>query len=113
LNFGVQLTKGKAVNVYAPVLLHIPAGTIADNEAAEYALQLSSYRDDSLPGQVSLLRGEQFKADSIQVGDGPTITSGVGPPKSSASPGSIYLRRDGSPGSTFYIYEKGGWKAQF
>lgn len=102
-----------ATDFFAPVLLEIPAGAISDNEAWELAINLQSYRDGALPGQVSLLRGEQFKADSIQVGDGPSITSGLGPPKGSATAGSIYLRRDGEPGSTFYIYEKSGWKAQF
>jgi hypothetical protein len=97
---------------FAPVLLDVSAGTISANEAWELALDLQAYRDDAAPGQVSLLRGEQFKADSIQVGDGPSITSGVGPPKGSASPGSIYLRRDGAAGSTFYIYEGGEWKGK-
>lgn len=98
---------------FAPVLMDVPSGALSDNEALELASNLSSYRDDAVPGQVSLLRGEQFKADSIQVGEGPIITSGLGPPKGTASPGSIYLRRDGAPGSTFYIYEKDGWEAQF
>jgi hypothetical protein len=103
----------RTTDYYAPVLLDIPAGAVSDNEAWEIALNLQSYRDDAVPGQVSLLRGEQFKADSIQLGDGPTLTSGKGPPTEPGSPGSIYLRRDGERGSTFYIYEKDGWKAQF
>ncbi|HEV2382721.1 MAG TPA: hypothetical protein VG206_23385 [Terriglobia bacterium] len=98
---------------FAPVLIDIPARTVTPNEAAEMALHLQSYRDDAAAGQVSLLRGEQFRADSIQVGDGPTISSGTGVPKGSASPGSIYLRRDGRAGSALYIYEGGAWKAQF
>jgi hypothetical protein len=98
---------------FAPVLICLPGAAVSSNEAAEIALHLQSYRDDANVGQVSLLRGEQFKADSIQVGDGPIITSGLGPPKGAASVGSIYLRRDGAPGATFYIYEKNGWRAQF
>lgn len=113
IQMSTQVSSTSGVSIYAPVIIYIPPGTMSDNEAAEYAINLQSFRDDATPGQVSLLRGEQFKADSIQVGAGPTITSGVGPPKGSASIGSIYLRRDGSSGSTFYIYEKGGWKAQF
>ena len=53
---------------YAPVLMHIPAGAISDNEAYELALHLQSFRSDSTVGQVSLLRGEQFKADSMVSG---------------------------------------------
>jgi hypothetical protein len=98
---------------FAPILICIPGGTVSRNEAEEIALHLQSYREDASVGQVSLLHGEQFKADSIQVGDGPTISSGMGPPKGSGTVGSIYLRGDGAPGSTFYIYEKDGWKAKF
>ena len=98
---------------FAPVLIYIPAGSVSTNEAAEIALHLQTYRDDARVGQVSLLRGEQFKADSLQVGEGPVINSGLGAPTGTASVGSIYLRRDGGQGSTFYIYEKDGWKAQF
>ena len=100
------------MQAYASLLIYIPAGTVSHNEAWEIAENLQSYPDNAKSGQVWLLRGEQFKADSIQVGDGPSITSGLGGPKGSAASGSIYLRRDGSTGSTFYIYENGQWKAQ-
>jgi hypothetical protein len=108
-----MVDENTATDFFAPVLLDIPAGAISDNEAWEIALNLQSYRDDAVPGQVSLLRGEQFKADSIQIGDGPTMTSGVGIPQGSAGTGSIYLRRDGTAGSTLYVFESGSWKAQF
>jgi hypothetical protein len=98
---------------FAPVLIDLPAGTVTANEAAEIATNLQTYREDAAPGQVSLLRGEEFKADSIEVGSGPTITSGVGPPKGQAVPGSVYLRSDGAAGSTLYLYKKDGWKAAF
>lgn len=103
---------GSTIDYFAPVLIHVPAGAVSDNEAVEIAANLSSYRNDATAGQVSLLPGEQFKADSIQLGAGPTITSGLGAPSGPAAVGSIYLRRDGAPGSTFYIYEKDGWKAE-
>lgn len=111
--FLVQIGADSPIGIFAPVVIHIPAGTVSDNEAIEFAQTLQTFRDDATPGQVSLLRGEQFKADSLQVGSGGTITSGDGPPKGSAPSGSIYLRRDGASGSTFYIYENGAWKAQF
>ena len=101
------------VDYFAPVLLRVPAGTMTGAEVAEMAMHLQSYRSDAKVGQASLLPGEQFKADSIQVGDGPTITSGTGAPKDPAVVGSIYLRRDGPTGATFYIYERDGWKAEF
>jgi hypothetical protein len=109
----VNIGDKNGVEVYSPVLIDIPAGTVADNEAVEYAATLQAFRNDAAVGQVSLLPGEQLKVDSIQVGAGPTINSGLGPPTGTASPGSIYLRRDGAAGSTFYIYAKDGWKARF
>ena len=112
-NFDVALDNNHPLQVYAPVLLYIPAGTVSDNEAAQYAINLQTYRDDAVPGQVSLLRGEQFKADSIQIGACATVSSGKGAPTAKPCNGSIYLRQDGAAGSTFYIYENGGWKAQF
>jgi hypothetical protein len=96
---------------FAPVLVYVPTGTMTPNELAEFALHLQTYRSDARAGQVSLLPGEQLKADSIQVGDSPTITSGAGAPNSAAATGSIYLRTDGEPGATLYVFEKGGWKA--
>jgi hypothetical protein len=113
LNFDVVLDNNHPVQVYAPVLVYIPAGTVSDNEAAQYAINLQTYRDDAVPGQVSLLRGEQFKADSIQIGACATVSSGKGAPTAKPCTGSIYLRQDGAAGSTFYIYENGVWKAQF
>lgn len=110
LSLYTGFTSSSGIQAYAPVLIHIPSGTVSDNEAWEIAENLQSYRDNAKPGQVSLLRGEQFRADSIQIGDGPTITSGVGIPKDSAAPGSIYLRRDGADSATFYIFENGIWK---
>jgi hypothetical protein len=113
VSFYGSASTNKPTDFFAPVLIRATAGSLTPNEAAEIATNLQSYRDDADAGQVSLLRGEQFKVDSIQVGDGPTITSGIGPPKSPASQGSIYLRRDGASGSTLYLFEDGAWKAKF
>lgn len=98
---------------FAPVLNIIPAGSIVANELAYYTQYLQSYRPDSIPGQVSLLSGQQFKADTIQIGGGPTLTSGPGAPTVSAVNGSIYMRQDGSSGTSLYIYENGSWQAKF
>jgi len=108
----VTVGHSKGIGIYAPIVVRISSGAVADNEAIEYGQTLQTFRDDAAPGQVSLLRGEQFKADSIQVGDGPTISSGKGAPKGPASPGSIYLRQDGGAGTTLYMYESGEWKAK-
>ncbi len=45
---------------YAPILLHIPAGQISDNEAAELALNLGNWPDTAPVGSVAMLRGHDF-----------------------------------------------------
>ena len=77
---------------------------------------LQGYRADATPGQVSVMSGEQFKADSIQVGPGiaPVITSGYGVPTVAcvAPSGCLYLRLDGSAGATLYVFEGTAWTAK-
>ena len=100
-----------------PVVVDIPASAgIPANEIAEMALHLQGYRADATPGQVSVMSGEQFKADSIQVGPGiaPVITSGYGVPTVAcvAPSGCLYLRLDGSAGATLYVFEGTAWTAK-
>ena len=102
---------------YEPVVIDIPASAnIPANEIAEMALHLQGYRADATPGQVSVMSGEQFKADSIQVGPGiaPVITSGYGVPTVAcvAPSGCLYLRLDGSAGATLYVFEGTAWTAK-
>lgn len=58
--FGVGFDSTHAIEAYAPVLLHIPAGAISDNEAYEIALNLQSYPDSASVGEVSTLRNQQL-----------------------------------------------------
>ena len=60
LNFGVTVAKGKPIEIFAPVLIYLPAGVVSDNEAYEIALHLASYPDTASPGSVAMLRGENF-----------------------------------------------------
>jgi hypothetical protein len=64
LQFWANVSLAKPINVYAPVLIHIAAGGITDNDAIEMAMHLQSYRNDATAGQVSLLPGQEFKADT-------------------------------------------------
>lgn len=66
LFFNVSSTHG--IGIYAPVLIQIPAGTVVDNEAIEYAMTMQSFRPDALAGQSSLLPGTEMKADSYEIG---------------------------------------------
>jgi hypothetical protein len=59
-SFGV----GQPVTAYAPVLIHVPAGSISDNEVYELAFDLATYDSTckvgsvcSLPGQVLQIPG--------------------------------------------------------
>lgn len=45
---------------YAPLLLHIPSGSISDNEAAELALHMSTYPETASAADVAMLRGQRF-----------------------------------------------------
>jgi hypothetical protein len=55
------------VSYFAPVLLHISAGTISDNEAKEYAQHLQSYSNGLTPSTVGLLSGQPFRLSSAAV----------------------------------------------
>jgi hypothetical protein len=64
LNFGVNVAKGKPIEIFAPVLIYLTAGAVSDNEAYEIALNLASYPDAAPPGSVAMLRGEDFSLGS-------------------------------------------------
>lgn len=65
------------LDLYAPVFIHIPTGTISDNEVYEVAMALTSFRDDAPIGSVSLPRGEIFMSDGLQM---PKITTSASAP---------------------------------
>jgi hypothetical protein len=46
---------------YAPIVLQIPAGTISDNEALEYAINLASFSGTAAAGDVSMLPTQRFR----------------------------------------------------
>jgi len=48
----VNVSDKKPVQVYDPIVLHIPAGQISDGEAANLALNLRSYHESCSPGMV-------------------------------------------------------------
>jgi hypothetical protein len=60
LRFGGTFDNQHGIEVYAPVLIRIPAGTISDNEVYELAVNLQSYPDTSSPGDVSMLRNQRL-----------------------------------------------------
>jgi hypothetical protein len=60
LSFLAQFTQNAPVEVYAPVMMQIPAGDVSDNEAYEIASNLSTYADGLPAGTVATLRGQAF-----------------------------------------------------
>jgi hypothetical protein len=60
ITFGSYCDLTHPIQAYAPVLMHIPAGTISDNEAYQIATNLSAYPDGLPAGTVATLRGQTF-----------------------------------------------------
>jgi len=60
VGFGAIVGHGNPIEAYAPVLMHLPNGTVSDSEAYEIATNLSSYPDGLASGTVATLRGQQF-----------------------------------------------------
>jgi hypothetical protein len=58
--FGAAFDGTHTIEAYAPILVHIPAGTLSDNEAYELAINLQSYPDTATPGEISTLRNQQL-----------------------------------------------------
>jgi hypothetical protein len=71
----VNATSTYPLDVFAPVLINIPASAgLTTTEVYAYARTLQTYRNDASVGQVSLLPGQQFKADSAVIA---TVTGSV------------------------------------
>jgi hypothetical protein len=58
--FAAQFSQTAPVEVYAPVMIQIPAGDVSDNEAYQIASNLSTYADGLPAGTVATLRGQTF-----------------------------------------------------
>jgi hypothetical protein len=60
------------IDFYAPILLHIPNGTVSQNEASEIAMHLVSYPETSVAADVSMLRGHtlHFNGSNFLVDNG-------------------------------------------
>jgi hypothetical protein len=63
LQLSANLSSAVPINIYSPVLIYLPAGTVNDNEAVELAQTLQTYRNDTTAGTVSLLPGVPFQSD--------------------------------------------------
>ncbi len=60
IQFAAHFDGAHSIEAYAPIMLHIPAGTISDNEAYELAVNLQTYPDTASPGDVSTLRSQRL-----------------------------------------------------
>jgi hypothetical protein len=60
LRFQAHFDLNDPVEAYAPVMMHIPAGEVSDNEAYQIASNLSTYADGLPGGTVATLRGQTF-----------------------------------------------------
>ena len=60
IQFYGAINSAYPLEFYAPMLLHIPAGTISLSEAAEIAAYQAPYPDTASAGDVSMLRGQRL-----------------------------------------------------
>jgi hypothetical protein len=60
LSFAANFAKDHAIDTFAPVLMHISAGLISDNEAYEIAQDFQSFPDTASAGEVSTLRNQRL-----------------------------------------------------
>lgn len=58
--FGAAFDDTHTIEAYAPVLIHIPAGMVSENEIFEMAVNLQSYPDTATPGDISTLRNQRL-----------------------------------------------------
>jgi hypothetical protein len=67
LQLSVQGDSTHSVSVYGPVLMRIPRGTVANNEAWEIAQNLQSYSSTCVVGTVCGLSGQTLHEDTLNV----------------------------------------------
>jgi hypothetical protein len=60
IQFSAHFDSTHSIEAYAPILLHIPAEAVSDNEAYELAVDLQTYPDTAVPGDVSTLRKQRL-----------------------------------------------------
>jgi hypothetical protein len=60
LSFNGTFDNGREMQFFAPVAIHIPAGQVSDNEAADIAQNLASFPDGLNPPVEATLRGHPF-----------------------------------------------------
>jgi hypothetical protein len=65
------------IQVYAPVLVQIPAGSLSDNEASDLAMHLASYPTAAAVGEVAMLPGERFRPGTTTFANLGAAPSGV------------------------------------
>jgi hypothetical protein len=78
---------------------------VYDRSEAREMFRCSPQGDLRAEGDVEVGRDILFTGGS-------KLLNGLGAPTMSAGPGSLYLRLDGGPGSTFYVREGGTWTAK-
>jgi hypothetical protein len=57
----MQVDATHTADFYAPIVMQIPAGTISDNEALEYAINMASFSGTAAAGDISMLPTQRFR----------------------------------------------------
>jgi hypothetical protein len=76
LQFGGVVFTTQALQYFAPVYLHIPTGTISDNEAAYVGLYAKNYSYKALVGEISCMEGHTVNVNRYRTALG-TAYSGA------------------------------------
>jgi hypothetical protein len=61
LNFNLYSDSTHTADYYCPTVVRIPNGTISDNEALQYAMNMACYPEDAAAGDISMLRQQRFR----------------------------------------------------
>lgn len=115
---------GQDFYVSSPVVHYIPAGSIGTNDLATWATYLGPTGPNAPAGSISAVDGVSIDFSRNDVATRSvtiqtvSVLSGAGDPSNvvTASPGSLYLRIDGSTTTSLYVKTSGsgntGWTAK-
>jgi hypothetical protein len=81
MSIGLRVASTEAIDFYAPVLVHIPAGTMSDTEVLEFAQHLQTWSDGAPVGHVTTLRGQKLITHGgLGVGNSAAVTGSLPTP---------------------------------
>lgn len=107
LIFSLKCSGGHDMTYYAPILLHIPAGTMTDDEVMEMVYHLSPWAEGGVAGEQTMLLGQKLvfapdvnlyrsAADILRTDDTLEFLEHGDPAAGAANTARLYSRDNGS-----------------